>query len=509
MNKKTILNKLLILAFLENLLPAKDRTAKDLIRSTLKDINSINTSDSAMYEQDSMDSLKTLILNLVNALPTDQYTLPDVTNEVKLCLINDGDYLDITLLVLEALPDVKDLKKIKKELRKIKTEISRYYREAKLEETIQDAAATMKFKKASIPSLHIYVEDLITTLSSNNRLDNISDPAIVTEVDLSNPKAVKNTCNNIDDTNTGDADYILGLKKLNVLMAGGLRLGEEVVIPALEHKNKTGLSLTIIRQLMTYNKPKLKDPTKKPLILRIAFEGKVLDDIRYLYRGIMINKTKKFVPIKGLPVDEMMSYISKHLCETGFHIKLLRVNPNDWSYMAIQEYWLQLESEGYEIHLFNPDYLGMVPTTGCIKTGAPGTDLRDLFRRMGGFASAKNAILLTPHQLSPNVKDLLLNGVEDRSLLPKIISSTPYSGSRQIAQEVDLELYTHLVKHTDGRTYQHIVRGKHRGPAPIADIHKAIFIPLPDKGMPIMDDVNTEDDICLHTLPMVQQQVDF
>lgn len=62
-----------------------------------------------------------------------------------------------------------------------------------------------------------------------------------------------------------------------------------------------------------------------------------------------------------------------------------------------------------------------------------------------------------------------------------------YSGSKQLDQEVDGEIYIHLFRH-NGVTYLAVQRGKHRLPTIVQDEYKYFLLPFP-KRTPIPDDL--------------------
>ena len=82
----------------------------------------------------------------------------------------------------------------------------------------------------------------------------------------------------------------------------------------------------------------------------------------------------------------MASYVKQRLGINGYEIKLLRVDPTKWTYMHLLNKVLELEASGYEIHVLMVDYLGLLPTTGCL-VGPMGSDVRDMFRRVRNFCA--------------------------------------------------------------------------------------------------------------------------
>jgi hypothetical protein len=96
--------------------------------------------------------------------------------------------------------------------------------------------------------------------------------------------------------------------------------------------------------------------------------------------------------------------------------------------------------------------------------------------------------VVTPHQLSPEAKNLVRGGVPEDQFVKEVAEKGFTSGSRQLDQEVDLEIYIHLMKHNK-ETYLTVQRGKHRLPTIVSDELKYFILKFP-KGMPIPEDLN-------------------
>lgn len=104
------------------------------------------------------------------------------------------------------------------------------------------------------------------------------------------------------------------------------------------------------------------------------------------------------------------------------------------------------------------DYLNMMSKRGCTM-GAQGQDVRDLFRRTRNFTSKKGIACVTPHQLSTEALQLVRMGAEN--FVQEIANKAYWDSCKTIAQEVDMEIYQHIVKVND-ESYLAIQRGKHR-----------------------------------------------
>ena len=210
-------------------------------------------------------------------------------------------------------------------------------------------------------------------------------------------------------------------------------------------------------------------------------------------------ETREEVRINDISVAEMALYVKERLQVNGFNIKLLRVDPTQWTYKNVCNKIIELESQGYSVEVLMLDYLAMLPTTGCNTSGAPGTDIRDLFRRVRNFCSSRNIAFITPHQLSTEAKQLIRTGVPESEFVKEIAEKGYYSGTKQLDQEVDLELYLHLFKNS-GSTYISVQRGKHRIPTILPDELKYFLLKFP-KGMPIPENVNDLDHLPMRKVP--------
>jgi hypothetical protein len=116
------------------------------------------------------------------------------------------------------------------------------------------------------------------------------------------------------------------------------------------------------------------------------------------------------------------------------------------------------------------DYLPKLPTTGC--TGNNGSEeYRNMVERARQFFLKRRCLFMSPWQISPDAKDMIRNGTTD---FVKLLPGRGYtSGSKQIDQVLDAELYIHketykgiayltvqggklrrVVKPTDDKTYR-------------------------------------------------------
>lgn len=242
-------------------------------------------------------------------------------------------------------------------------------------------------------------------------------------------------------------------------------------------------------QLPIYNKPVMKDPTKKPLSLLISFEDDAEIIVNFMYKYLYNAEYGKSPDLKTVTSKEMGLYIKNKLSVNGFHIKILRVNPSEWTYKHLFNKILEYEANGFELHFLFLDYLSKLPTTGCLTSGPMGTDMRDLFNRIRNFVSGTRKVFtITPHQMSMDANQLLRNGVPPQDIPKEVANKNYYEGTKQIGQVVDGELHQHIAW-IKKEPYLCIQRGKRRFPEIIPEELKYFRLPFP-KGSPILPDIN-------------------
>lgn len=132
----------------------------------------------------------------------------------------------------------------------------------------------------------------------------------------------------------------------------------------------------------------MTDPKKKPLILLISLEDDASVMLEFMYRYLYYNEYREVPDLTTLKVKDIVTYINSKINCNGYHGKIIRADPSEWTYKNIFNKILEYEAEGYEIHALIIDYLSKLPTTYCDRSGPAGTDVRDLFNRVRNFCTA-------------------------------------------------------------------------------------------------------------------------
>ena len=268
-----------------------------------------------------------------------------------------------------------------------------------------------------------------------------------------------------------------GLQGFNDLFGDhqGIRRGETVVISALQHKWKSGALLSSAIQVAYFNEPtylNLKAPKegeedkRKAMILHITLENDPLGELLFAYRYIREQLEGVPTSITNLSEEEKAfakKYVVDFFKESGFHFEVVQYAAGEFGYSdlfaAIESY----EELGFEIHMLTLDYMGKMSTRGCVD-GPHGKNIQDLYQRLQNYMLRKKIALLTAHQMSTEAKALERNGEE--ILVKAVCELGYYAGCRTVDNEVDMEIYQHIVK-IGGKSYMTWQRGKHRKPGSV------------------------------------------
>lgn len=456
MNNKLLLVTSITLLYRESQLLGGVESSAPIVRQIVSAIKLPEISLGVDHEREILDGLKSTALSMCDAPAGHQYALSELLQRLKLNTLNDEGLYDI---IQEGMVAELDEKELRKTCLNLQRTLRNHFRDEKVQQIINKAMYTLKFDKGQITDMTRFVADVCSQLEPYQVNTNIVDPAVIGEIDTSNTAALQEIFAKVKDDASGLGIMQTGYQGINRMLNGGIRRGEEIVLGALQHNYKTGFSLSIFKQIALYNVPYMKDPTKKPLLLRISFEDSLVLNFRFLYKSLKENETGVEADLEGVSVEEMAAYVQEKLKVNGYHTRFLHVNPSEWTYKDICNKVLELEAEGYEIHLCMVDYLLKVPTTGCT-IGPAGYDLRNMYERIRDFMTSRDIAFVTPHQLSPDAKMLARDGRQD--LVKDLVGGGYYSGSKQIDQVVDVEIFFHIVIF-NGKSYLTVQRGKHRG----------------------------------------------
>lgn len=462
----------------------------DLIRTILNTIK-IDTNEFNFNGTNYIRILKEYIVKLLEE--TEPISKEVILQHLKVILEHDSKLYDI---LKESIVTDHDEASIKRIITSYIKQLNNYYKEYLALEIINKASYDLKFNRSKIQNFSDYLKEIIGNLEPlTNTLTSLKDPALVNEIDFENLNSIETIFTEVKNINTNKSVYKLGWQAINRMLQGGVRLGETVFINALQHKYKTGFTLSMFMQIALHNKPIItnENKDKKPLLLRISFEDSLTNNLQFMFQYLKACDGEFISPrdFDNINSREMTEYITNKLTANGFHIKILRIDPSQWSYSSVLNKIIELEAQGYCIHVLMLDYLMLLPTVGCI-SGPLGSDKKDLLLKIRNFCSARNITFITPNQLSSEAKQLLRNGVDGIEFL-KAISGKGYTdGVKSIDQHIDLNINIHLYTINKVK-YLSVGLDKHRLPTVIDEDDRYATYKFPGNNIPILEDINGED----------------
>lgn len=490
MNDLLLLVKSITLMYRESLLNMEEDSTKDLVRKVIEAIKTPEVSIGITKDLEIINALKATATEMVNHDKTHKYQKDILLQQLQVnCGADESTYESLQSgIEPEMTEDENKLTVIN-----IRTAIATHFKHGKIEEVLSKRFSEFKFKRSSIKNINKWINTMIAELEPFQVVGQERDSAIIDEVDISDKESINRVYASIKEENEGGGGFITGFQGINKMIGGKFRLGEQWGLYGLQHNYKTGFSLTIFKQICMYNTPVLKDPKKKPLLLRISFEDSLVLNFQYLYKNMWENETGKVLSKKDLAemdIGVMTEYVTNKLSATGFHVKLLFVNPSDWTYKDICNLVLKYEAEGYEVQMVMVDYLTKISKEGCTQ-GATGQDVRNLFERIKAFMASKGILFITPHQLSTEAKGLMRDGYND--FVKRLPGGGYTADSKQIDQVIDGELFFHIERlKGKNEAYFTVQGGKLRRIEQVDEDDKYRVYKFVRKGV-ILDDLNKPD----------------
>jgi len=387
MNNKLLLIKCITLLYSESLIEDKKDKSKDLVLQAVSLVKMPELNVTINPEYETLDGLRKTTIEMAHDPVDTIYDLPTMMQRVRIVCVEEPSLFESFKDVVVHERDQIALKRMCVNLRRT---INKYFRDEKIREIFSRANTKLKFEADKIMDYGEFAQEVMTELEGFHAVVDDKDPAIVAELCTTNRDSIVKAFESVKEQESGASVFKCGWQGINRMLAHQIRRGANIVVGALQHNYKTGFTFNFFRQLVMYNKPVMLDPTKKPLAVWITFEDEVENNLRMMYVSIRCNEIRGPIPkdeMDSKTAEEMTDYIIESLNKSNYIVKILQVNPSDWTYKKIHNKIQEYEAEGYEVHLLGVDYLSLVPTTGCSE-GPAGHALRDLFRRMRNFTNA-------------------------------------------------------------------------------------------------------------------------
>lgn len=291
-----------------------------------------------------------------------------------------------------------------------------------------------------------------------------------------------------------------GWKELNTLMGinDGVRPGECIVIPALPHNAKTTFSMSMFISMAYFNKAEDFVPKgKKGLWLHISLENELEINMPIIYRMIYEHETGEKIDIKNIDAAASETYIREKIQKNGWDIVFERHTGSEFGIGQLRETIESFESDGYHILGVLMDYAGEANMNG-LGNGQSGSEVRDFYRRFKDLGSCRDAVMISPHQLSPAAK--AFKAMDPFTYVRNLPGRGYYDRCTTVDNVVDMELFIGIQDREHG-SFLEVQRGKHRTIVDTPVSHRYIVIPFADCGI-LPWDYDKEE---VHTLKSVNE----
>ena len=460
MDTKLLLVKLITLLYLESKLPDKSNPSTAVATAILTHIKLPDNYTGNDFGRDPLIAMRETARWMVSNPIDTVYDTKEFLQRLRVNVNNDHGLFDAFYSSIGTDYEENALKHTILTYRKI---LNEYINQAKVKDILKNAYTKAWFQTDGV-DWRFFVKEINESLEPFSSISSVevTHPSVVSDIMFTSPDDVKNVFNRSIKELDSTGIIKFGWQGLNRMFGptGGARRGEFIVIGALQHNFKSGTTLEMFKSAAIYNIPRLRDPSKKPLLMRISFENPIEKDMTDLYRSLVENETGIFCDPRHIDTDEATRFVIDRLQNRGWYINMCHIDPSEFTYRDLFERIERFEADGYEVVMLNMDYLPMMSKKGCAQ-GPAGVEIRDLYRRVRNFTAKRGIITITPHQLSTDAKQLTRLGIDN--FVQEIANKGYYDGCRTIDQEVDMEIYQHIVK-VNGESYLTFQRGKHRKP---------------------------------------------
>lgn len=387
----------------------------------------------------------------------------------------------------------KNVKETIKIIQSYRHKLNQYLNEEKIRQIMKEYHHRLVFKKEqhnvvdTIRELSEKLEPLIAVRGKQTH------PSLMTEIDFSDPESLTDGFQDVKETISPEGAFKTGWKALNRMLGpvGAIKRGECVLVGALQHNFKSGFMMLMLCFFAMFNKPHMRDKTKKPLLYFISFENSVPENLLTIYKYLKENETGQAVVDVKVDPAEAAKYVGEKLRATGYEVRMDRFDPTEFTCSALVGILDGLSADGYEIHALMIDYVNMINKAG-LEAKTIGEDIRLAFRRIRNYCAPRAITFVSPHQLSSEAMQLTRENVED--FVKVVANKGYYDGSKRLGQEPDLEIFLHIVE-VNGEKFLTVSRGKHRSTiTPTKDLY--FVLPFQPVGT-IPWDVDKDHEITL------------
>lgn len=458
MDSKLLLISAITLLYRESLL-SNETNSRNLIKEVVNTLNFKDASSEVSSANSVQIALRGTLVYMLEQPLTSTYDKESLLQRIRIHVNGDDNLYKVTE---ESLNKEMDEESTRSYCQGIRNDITTYLNKNKIREIVKDAFRKTTFEEDSV-DWSSFVSQLNHKLEPYNKgLVNKDIAGMITSIDIDDEDALEEIMQLGVDSASTEGTMQTGWQGLNRALHGfgGLRRGDFYLIGALKHNYKSGLLTHIPKQVAIFNKPYMLDETKKPLIIYISLENNLNDNIIDIYVSLKAHEGINIEDKSTIDINEAKGYIKAKLRVNGYHFKMLKFDPTDFTYMDLFEMLDDLQAEGYEIHLVSMDYLNLMSKKHC-EGGTPAEQIRDLFRRVRNYCNPKRITMLTAHQLSADA--VLLDRMGNDDFVLEVSDKSYYDSAKNISQEVDVEIAIKIHRPGDGFAYLDCCLGKLRG----------------------------------------------
>lgn len=253
MDNRLLLVKSITLLYRESLVEGQSENSSSLVRTALENMQIKDDGLTLSKTNEILISLKATALEMCSNPLDHEYEKTELLQRLQ---INCGEDTVLYSSFVQGLePDMSE-SSLKKTILNIRKSIQIHFREDKVDEIVNQAAAEFRFKRDKIKDLAAWVSDLRNKLETYEQGVNTKDPAIIDSVSMEDTDSVKRIYASVKEEDSGATVLKTGWQCVNRKLNGGLRESDTLcAFYALEHNYKTGFSLSIFKQIALYNTP--------------------------------------------------------------------------------------------------------------------------------------------------------------------------------------------------------------------------------------------------------------
>ena len=482
MDFRYLLVQSIALLFWEANLPNGGMDSRNLITEVIKTLPAPDSLGGSDEDRENMVALRDIAAHMAaqkEQISDRQFLL----NKLKLNIKKDPELRED---IENALKQIDDVEVMANHVKLLHGEIVNYFHQRDFKEEIKRIAAKTIFANAGNFTVGEMAKAISATMERfvNATTDGETDPSLNDKGDSSDVDDLARLFTNVQEDLAPDSIIKTGWQAFNRMCGelGGLRRGNMYVIGARPSNGKSLVSSCLTFHTMLYNTPYMFDETKKPCVVHISTENDLPLNMKIWYRYLWENIMNEPCNMQDQDPASMAKWFKEKVEENGYKFIFYHINPTNTAYRDIITKLMQIESEGYEIHLVNVDYLAMITNDGLGDENRAFW-IQQLFKVMRNYTNPRRITLLTPHQVSPDSALLLRQGATD--FVRQIAGKRYWAGCKAIDMEVDMEIVLNIErvgKGADSKTYMAFGRGKDRSTQGTPEEDCFFFLPFDKVG---------------------------